>query len=66
MGVDALQQLVTQLAAVESKGKMRFSLCMERGWVASNNEEAIRLLCEVWNHRAEIAALIGKGKDFLP
>lgn len=50
-----LQQLAKRLRQADGLGMMRFGVYQGRGHTASNSEEAIRLLCDIWNNRHAIA-----------
>lgn len=47
--------LITRLRQAHGNGKMRFSIVQGQGYVAANSEEAVRLLCDIWNNREFIA-----------
>lgn len=57
------QGLITRLRNASGNGKMRFSVVQGQGFVAANSEEAIRLLCDIWNHREFIASELEKLPD---
>lgn len=51
-------KLIERIEAGRSHRKLRFSLCEGRGWVTTDSEDTIRLLCDLWNNRDEIAAAL--------
>lgn len=65
-----MSDLAARIRATEKPDMLRFSACTVPGrngysWgaVASDSEATIRLLCDMWNARMEIADALERGKD---
>lgn len=53
-----LSSLIERMGAARSHRRLRFSLCSERGWVVTDDEPTIRLLCDMLNSRHQIASAL--------
>ena len=55
---DELLALAERCAKADWRPRLKFSLLSGQGWVTAGNEPTIRLLCDLWNTRHEIAAAL--------
>lgn len=58
MTAPSLLSLGERLEQAKSAPKLRFSLYAGDGWVTAANEPTIRILCDLWNNRVEVAAAL--------
>lgn len=53
-----LSDLADRIEGLEGHRRMKFAVDRGGGYIATNSEQAIRTLCDLYNHRNEVAAAL--------
>ena len=58
IAANKLLSLAERIEGLSDHKRMKFAVDRGGGYIATNSEQAIRTLCDVYNHRMEVAAAI--------
>jgi hypothetical protein len=63
MNKQDLISLAERMASEQSPKRLKFGIYKDEGWVTASSADTIRLLCDVWNNRHDIARTLTNGAE---